>query len=90
MDVKLTVKQSNNPISLKVTQGGGGSGFDYNQAVHKPQINGVTLEGNKTAAELGISGVEVVDEIKSGDMRAITSNAVYIGVGNIEALLHTL
>lgn len=37
-----------------------------------------------------VVGVEVIDEIKEGDMRAITSNAVYVGVGNIEALLHTL
>ena len=28
---------------------------DYNQEENKPQINGITLEGNKTTQELGIS-----------------------------------
>ena len=27
---------------------------DYNELLHKPSINGVTLEGNKTNEELGI------------------------------------
>lgn len=33
--------------------GSGGTG-DYDYLAHKPQINGQTLEGNKTAAQLGI------------------------------------
>lgn len=38
-----------------VDQGGGGGGTtNYNSLSNKPQINGVTLAGNKTAAELGI------------------------------------
>jgi hypothetical protein len=36
--------------------GGGGSGgtSDYTDLTNKPQINGVTLEGNKTSANLGL------------------------------------
>lgn len=30
--------------------------FDYGSATSKPQINGITLEGNKTGQELGITG----------------------------------
>ena len=39
-----------------VGTGGNGSGqnLDYSTATNKPSINGVTLEGNKTAEELGI------------------------------------
>lgn len=38
--------------------GGGGTGTtDYNDLTNKPQINGATLEGNKTAEDLGISGM---------------------------------
>ena len=91
--------------------GGGGTGTDnYNSLSNKPQINGVTLTGNKKSADLKIptlekvteietdvdtlkrtvDGLEVINEIKSGDMRPITSNAVYVGVGNIESLLHTI
>ncbi len=36
--------------------GGGGGGTDnYNDLNNKPQINGVTLSGNKTTSQLGIS-----------------------------------
>ena len=36
--------------------GGGGSGTsNYNQLTNLPQINGVTLSGNKTAAELSLA-----------------------------------
>lgn len=34
--------------------GGGGGTSDYNELTNKPHINGVTLSGNKTSAELGI------------------------------------
>ena len=38
---------------------GGGSGgtTNYNDLTNKPTINGVTLEGNKTAEDLKISGM---------------------------------
>ena len=35
--------------------GGGGTGGDYNDLNNKPSINGVTLVGNKTTSDLGIS-----------------------------------
>lgn len=31
-----------------------GSSYDYNELMNKPQINGVTLTGNKTDTEIGI------------------------------------
>lgn len=34
---------------------------DYNSSKDKPQINGVTLEGNKTASELGLPDIEVLE-----------------------------
>lgn len=35
---------------------GGGSGTsDYEELTHKPQINGVTLSGNKTSSDLGVA-----------------------------------
>ena len=40
------------------SRGGGGGTSDYSQLTNKPSINGVTLNGNKTGADLGlISGV---------------------------------
>ena len=42
----------------KLGGGGGGSGTsNYNSLSNKPQINGVTLSGNKTAADLGLDAV---------------------------------
>jgi len=35
--------------------GGGGTGGNYNDLENKPSINGVTLVGNKTTSDLGIS-----------------------------------
>ena len=42
------------PVYIKGPPGGGGSG-DYDDLTDKPSINGVTLSGNKTTAELQIS-----------------------------------
>lgn len=42
------------PVYIKGPPGGGGSG-DYDDLTDKPSINGVTLSGNKTTAELLIS-----------------------------------
>ena len=38
--------------------GGGGGTTNYNQLTNKPSINGVTLQGNKTTADLSIPVVE--------------------------------
>lgn len=38
-----------------ISGGGGGGTSDYTDLDNKPQINGVTLTGNKTAADLGIT-----------------------------------
>jgi len=40
---------------LKQHGGGGGGSDDYNDLNNKPQINGNTLSGNKTAAQLGLA-----------------------------------
>lgn len=44
--------------------GGGGGTTNYNALNNKPQINGVTLQGNKTTQELGIltGGSDVFDD----------------------------
>ena len=44
--------------------GGGGSGTDnYNNLNNKPQINGVTLQGNKTFSDLGLQTTKKYTEI---------------------------
>lgn len=48
----------NGNAAMRIMGAGGGEGgtSNYNELSNKPQINGVTLSGNKTASELGISG----------------------------------
>ena len=40
--------------ALKKGGGGGGGTSNYNSLENKPQINGITLQGNKTSADLDI------------------------------------
>lgn len=37
--------------------GGGGGTTNYNALANKPSINGVTLQGDKTATDLGLVGL---------------------------------
>lgn len=53
---QVLAKRSNADFDFKWVSGGGGGGTDdYNDLNNKPQINGNTLTGNKTASQLGIS-----------------------------------
>lgn len=61
-----------NPVIL-VPKEGGGVGT-YKELPDKPKIEGVTLEGDKSAEELKIASKQYVD----------------LQVGNIEALLATI
>lgn len=45
--------------------GGGSVTSNYNDLENKPKINNVTLEGNKTSSELGITGDKHFTYIKS-------------------------
>ena len=47
-----TISNDNN-LSGVISSGGGGTN-DYNELDNKPQINNVTLSGNKTTSELGL------------------------------------
>lgn len=61
--------------------GGGGGTSDYNPLTNKPQINGVTLIGNKTTNDLGItaSGVGAIpstDKGANGGVAELDSNGL--------------
>lgn len=58
--------------------GGSGGGFsgDYDDLYNRPQINGVTLTGNKTTSDLGISYNDL-DDLPSIPTLAAIFNAVY-------------
>lgn len=55
--------------SFKKSNGSGSGGTsNYNELENKPQINGITLSGNKTSSDLGITSesLEPVESIPSG------------------------
>lgn len=78
-DMTQPVGQRNGQLFTKATGGGGSS--DYDDLDNKPQINGVTLSGNKTSSDLSvesrgkitIGGVEYTPTRKA---LAITENGV--------------
>ena len=53
-----------NRIQAAIGGGGGGGGFsgDYDDLYNRPSINGVTLTGNKTTANLSISYNDLTDK----------------------------
>ena len=53
-----------NRILAACNGGGGGGGFsgDYDDLYNRPKINGVTLTGNKTTSDLGISYDDLTDK----------------------------
>ena len=75
-----TLNDLENRIYAAIEQGGGGGGeagtFNYNDLFNRPQINGVTLTGNKTTANLHISYNDLEDLPVIPVMSAIF-NAVY-------------
>ena len=53
--------------------GGGGGGTDnYNALTNRPQINGVTLEGNKTLVQLGAASTGALAQVQSDAADALT------------------
>lgn len=52
--------------------GGGGGTTNYSELSNKPQINGVTLDGNKTSEELNIGGVSFKNGVIDNESHTIT------------------
>lgn len=66
---------------LPAISGGGSGTSDYTNLTNKPQVNGVTLAGNKTAADLGFATVattgdydDLTDKPVLGTMAAESAN----------------
>lgn len=62
--------------------GGGGGTSDYSQLTNKPSINGVTLSGNKTSADLGINLSSITDITSD-----ITDNEVGVNISDYDMLV---
>lgn len=52
------------PVWVNQQGGGGGGTDDYSDLANKPQINGVTLAGNKSASDLGLlAGQDITETV---------------------------
>ena len=92
----LGLDENLDPVWLDQTGGGGGT-TNYNNLTNKPQINSVTLSGNKTAAELGlatpadipavpvqsVNGETGAVELDAADVGALPDNT-YIPTGSLQ------
>lgn len=54
-DTFYRLKGDNSWIKITIGGGGGGGVTSYNQLTDKPQINSVTLEGNKNSDDLDVA-----------------------------------
>ena len=70
---------------IKSTAGGGGGGgtTDYTDLDNKPSIEGITLSGNKTAADLGLQNELQIDNTPTQDSNGVPkSGGVYNAIAN--------
>lgn len=64
--------------AIALNGGGGGGSDNYNALSNKPEINGVTLTGNKSAADLGLQPTLTFDdEPTKNSNRPVKSNGIY-------------
>lgn len=58
--------------------GGSGGTSDYSDLTNKPSINSVTLNGNKTSADLGLQAELTFDSVPTdGSTNPVESNGIY-------------
>ena len=72
------------------TGGGSGGTTNYNDLTNKPQINGVTLEGNKTSADLNIQSQTTQTDHGTADTTFTLPQNQYHTWGEVAALTLTL
>lgn len=91
-----TNKKGLDVITLELARAGGGGGggggtTNYNQLSNKPQINGHTLSGNKTASDLGFGDLAEKDSASgnftpSGTVEVTKGNDTTATVNSITAV----
>lgn len=80
----LGLDENLNPVWLDQTGGGGGT-TNYNNLANKPKIEGVTLSGNKTAADLGLAKASDIPAVPVQSVNGKTG-AVVLDASDVGAL----
>lgn len=66
-------------FAKKLNGGGGGGSSDYDDLTDKPQINSVTLSGNKTSADLGLQpSTEVINKLATDTSVTLVADKFYV------------
>ena len=76
--------------ALKNSGGGSGGTTNYNDLTNQPSINGVTLEGNKTSADLNIQSQTTQTDHGTSDTTFTLPANQYHTWGEVAALTVTL
>jgi len=71
--------------TISATGGGSGGTSDYRNLEHKPSINGITLEGDKTAKELGLQKILKVD--RTNEISVNSGKVADIGALQIDDIM---
>ena len=82
----MTSSYANGTLTLNATGGGGGT-LDYDDLTDKPSINGTTLSGNKTAAELGLG---TYSKPSGGISASDLASAVQTSLGKADTALQSV
>ena len=83
--VTITDAEGDHVFDVMDGTGGGGGTSDYADLTNKPSIEGVTLTGNKTAAQLGLAKSSDIPSVPvqsvNGKTGAVTLTASDVGAG---------
>lgn len=82
----MSSSYANGTLTLNATGGGGGTS-DYDDLTDKPSINGTTLSGNKTAAELGLG---TYSKPSGGIPASDLASAVQTSLGKADTALQSV
>ena len=93
--VTITDAEGDHVFDVMDGQGGGGTS-DYSDLTNKPQINGVTLTGNRSLSELGIAAASDIPDVSgfytkpaSGIPASDLAQAVQTSLGKADTALQT-
>lgn len=88
--VTITDEDGDHVFDVMDGTGGGGGTGDYNDLTNRPQINSVTLTGNKTASDLGLAPAGAYVKPSGGIPKTDLASAVQTSLGKADTALQSV